>query len=93
MRTLSWSPGMGGITDAFPEYALAGRETLASAVRRRNSLRWLGKDLDPLQAPALVTRARAVLPSVDFIALREDRASLPLLLSLGGGARAHHDHR
>ena len=75
--------GMGGITDAFPEYALAVLETLALAVRRRKFIAMVGQGFGPLQAPALVTRARAVLPSVDFIALREDRASLPLLLSLG----------
>jgi colanic acid/amylovoran biosynthesis protein len=75
--------GMGGITDAFPEYALALLETLALAVRRRKFIAMVGQGFGPLQAPALVARARAVLPFVHFFTLREDRASLPLLLSLG----------
>jgi polysaccharide pyruvyl transferase WcaK-like protein len=75
--------GMGGITDAFPEYAANLLETLALAVRCRRYVALVGQGIGPLQTPKLVARARAVLPHIDFVGLREDRASLPLLLSLG----------
>jgi polysaccharide pyruvyl transferase WcaK-like protein len=75
--------GMGGITDAFPEYAAEVLETLRLAVRYRKYVAMVGQAFGPLELPDLVSRARAVLPSIDFIALREERASLPLLQSLG----------
>jgi polysaccharide pyruvyl transferase WcaK-like protein len=75
--------GMGGITDAFPEYATNLLETLALAVRCRRYVAMVGQGFGPLHIPKLVARARVVLPHIDFIGLREDRASLPLLLSLG----------
>ena len=75
--------GMGGITDAFPEYATNVLETLALAARRRRYVAMVGQGFGPLHTPKLVAQARAVLPHVDFISIREDRASLPLLLSLG----------
>jgi polysaccharide pyruvyl transferase WcaK-like protein len=43
----------------------------------------VGQGFGPLHTPKLVARARVVLPQIDFIGIREDRASLPLLLSLG----------
>jgi len=76
-------PGMGGITDAFPEFATNLLETLALAVRCRRYVAMVGQGFGPLHTPKLVAQARAVLPHIDFIGLREDRASLPLLLSLG----------
>ena len=75
--------GMGGITDAFPEYATSLLETLELAVRCQRYVAMVGQGFGPLQTPGLVARARAVLPHIDFIGIREDRASLPLLLSLG----------
>jgi polysaccharide pyruvyl transferase WcaK-like protein len=75
--------GMGGITDAFPEYATNLLETLALAVRCRRYVAMVGQGFGPLHIPKLVARARVVLSHIDFIGLREDRASLPLLLSLG----------
>jgi Polysaccharide pyruvyl transferase len=75
--------GMGGITDAFPEYAANLLETLALAVRCRRYVAMVGRGFGPLHTPKLVARARVVLPQIDFIGIREDRASLPLLLSLG----------
>jgi len=75
--------GMGGITDAFPEYATNLLETLALAVRYRRYVAMVGQGFGPLHTPKLVAQARAVLPHIDFIGLREDRASLPLLLALG----------
>jgi polysaccharide pyruvyl transferase WcaK-like protein len=75
--------GMGGITDAFPEYAANLLETLALAVRCRRYVAMVGQGFGPLHTPRLVAQARVVLPHIDFIGIREDRASLPLLLSLG----------
>ena len=75
--------GMGGITDAFPEYATNLLETLALAVRCRRYVAMVGQGFGPLHIPKLVAQARVVLPHIDFIGIRENRASLPLLLSLG----------
>jgi colanic acid/amylovoran biosynthesis protein len=75
--------GMGGITDAFPEYATNLLETLTLAVRCRRYVAMVGQGFGPLHTPKLVAQARVVLPHIDFIGIREDRASLPLLLSLG----------
>jgi polysaccharide pyruvyl transferase WcaK-like protein len=75
--------GMGGIADAFPEYATNLLETLALAVRCRRYVAMVGQGFGPLHIPKLVARARIVLPHIDFIGLREDRAGLPLLQSLG----------
>ena len=43
----------------------------------------VGQGFGPLHTPELVARARVVLPHINFIGVREERASLPLLLSLG----------
>jgi colanic acid/amylovoran biosynthesis protein len=75
--------GMGGITDAFPEYASDLLEVLRFAVQRRKYVAMVGQGFGPLERPELVSRARAVLPRINFIALREERAGLPLLKSLG----------
>ena len=75
--------GMGGIADAFPRYATDLLETLRLVVHRRKYVAMVGQGFGPLQNPELVERARSILPRVDFIALREERASLPLLHSLG----------
>jgi polysaccharide pyruvyl transferase WcaK-like protein len=75
--------GMGGITDAFPEYAMDLLETLGLAVSRRKYVAMVGQGFGPLQNPQLVGRARSILPRVNFIGLREEKASRPLLQSLG----------
>src|SRR6516225_11420312 len=71
------------VSRTLPEYATNLLETLALAVRCRRYVAMVGQGFGPLHIPKLVARARAVLPHIDFIGLREDRASLPLLLSLG----------
>ena len=43
----------------------------------------VGQGFGPLKNPRLVARARSVLSCVNFIGLREERASRPLLQSLG----------
>jgi polysaccharide pyruvyl transferase WcaK-like protein len=75
--------GMGGITDAFFAYATDVLETLRLAVRRRKYVAMVGQGFGPLKNPRLIAKARSVLPRVNFIGLREERASRPLLQSLG----------
>jgi colanic acid/amylovoran biosynthesis protein len=75
--------GMGGITDAFPEYAAGLLDTVALAAHRGRYTAMVGQGFGPLEEPRLRALARAVLPRVDLIAVREARASVPLLLSLG----------
>jgi len=75
--------GMGGITDAFADYAANVLETLRLALRHRKYVAMVGQGFGPLKNPDLVARARSVLPHVDFIGLREERAGRPLLTSLG----------
>jgi colanic acid/amylovoran biosynthesis protein len=75
--------GMGGIADAFRNYALSLLETLDLAIRSGAFTAMVGQGVGPIRDPVLLGRAKAVLPRVDFIALREARASGPLLRSLG----------
>jgi colanic acid/amylovoran biosynthesis protein len=75
--------GMGGIADAFRNYALGLLETLDLAIRGGAFTAMVGQGMGPIHDPVLLGRAKAVLPRVDLIALREARASGPLLRSLG----------
>jgi polysaccharide pyruvyl transferase WcaK-like protein len=75
--------GMGGVTDAFPEFATGLLDTLALATHAGRYAAMIGQGFGPLREPRLRGLARAVLPRVDLIAVREERASVPLLLSLG----------
>ena len=75
--------GMGGVTDAFPDYARDLLHTIAFAVRRKKYVAMMSQGIGPLSRPDLVRLAREVLPSVALIALRENLAGEPLLLSLG----------
>jgi polysaccharide pyruvyl transferase WcaK-like protein len=75
--------GMGGITDAFPNYAEHLLDTLELALYHHRLTALMGQGIGPLRNPRLRARAKAVLPRLDFIALREDLAGGPLLRSLG----------
>lgn len=75
--------GMGGITDAFPEFAFGVLETLGLAIRQGVATAMVGQGIGPLHDARLHAQARAVLPRVDLIALREGRAGEPLLRGLG----------
>jgi polysaccharide pyruvyl transferase WcaK-like protein len=75
--------GMGGVTDAFRDYAIALLERLDLALQAGIPVVMVGQGIGPLQDPALRAKAEAVLPRVAFISLREGRASYPLLQSLG----------
>src|SRR5262245_24968214 len=78
--------GMGGITDAFPEYTSGLLTTLQLAIRFGAVTGIMGQGIGPLKDPDLVAYAREILPKIDLIALREERAGRPLLSSLGVSA-------
>ena len=79
--------GAGIMTDAFFQSASAILDTLEIAIRRplqrRPVTAIFGQGFGPLDNPVLRRKAAAVLPHIDLIAIRERRASLPLLLELG----------
>ena len=78
--------GMGGITDAFPEYTLGLLTTVELAIRNGVLTAMMGQGIGPLKNPDLIARAKEILPKVDLISLRECRSGAPLLRSLGVAA-------
>ena len=74
--------GMGGITDAFPEYAQELLDVFRLAIEHGATSAMVGQGMGPLNDRELVGIARAVLPKVNFIALREEKSGAPLLRSL-----------
>jgi colanic acid/amylovoran biosynthesis protein len=75
--------GAGGIADPFRDYSNLVLLALQCAQSRGIPTAILGHGFGPLTSPDLLAKAAAILPNVDLIALREDRTSLPLLISLG----------
>lgn len=75
--------GMGGITDSFPEYAYAFLDTFRLGIMRGAITAMMGQGIGPLQDPDLRSQAQEVLSRIDFISLREERASRPILYALG----------
>lgn len=75
--------GGGYITDFFPGKAARTLEILNLATWLHKPTVMLGHGLGPLQNPELRAKAKIVLPHVDLISLRESRAGIPLLDSLG----------
>ena len=75
--------GGGYITDEFEEFATTVFGVLGVAKKLGKPVVMLGQGFGPLEKPELRTKAKSVLPSIDLIALREGRASIPLLNSLG----------
>lgn len=80
--------GGGALTDAFAQKAAVILDTLQIAARRRRRdgrpvTAIFGQGFGPLDTAALRARAAAVLPSIDFIALRESRVSAGLLREFG----------
>jgi polysaccharide pyruvyl transferase WcaK-like protein len=74
--------GMGGITDAFSDYAFQLLDILELGIESGAVTAMVGQGIGPLGNPELLAHAKAVLPRVDFIALREARSGEPLLRSL-----------
>jgi polysaccharide pyruvyl transferase WcaK-like protein len=75
--------GAGILTDSFLESALGILATLDFAIRRGVPTALFGQGLGPIGHPELWQRASDVLPRVSLIGVRESRASVPLLSSLG----------
>jgi polysaccharide pyruvyl transferase WcaK-like protein len=75
--------GGGYITDAFKKHSIQVLTRLEAAIQLGKPTALFGQGLGPIHDPDLLARAAAVLPSVDLITLREKRAGLPLLESLG----------
>lgn len=75
--------GGGYVTDLFQDKAARTLEILNLATWLDKPTVMLGQGLGPLQKPELWTKAKLVLPRVDLISIRENRAGMPLLDSLG----------
>jgi colanic acid/amylovoran biosynthesis protein len=75
--------GQGTLTDRSESHAIRLLETLGMAVRRAIPTAMFGQGLGPIADPKLAAQARAVLPGVSLIAVREDVAGPPLLTALG----------
>lgn len=75
--------GGGYITDCFQSKAANTLEILNLATWLNKPTVILGQGIGPLQNSDLKHKAKIVLPRLDLITLRESKASLPLLNSLG----------
>jgi colanic acid/amylovoran biosynthesis protein len=76
--------GGGGIVcDVAKPMALPVLDRLEAALENGVPSVMVGQQIGPLHDPELRARARAVLPAVDLIAIREQQTALPLLESLG----------
>lgn len=75
--------GGGYITDFFQDKAASTLQILNLATWLDKPTVMLGHGLGPLQNPELWNKAKVVLPRVDLISVRESRAGMPLLDSLG----------
>lgn len=73
--------GGGYIVDGF-DHAFVVLNTLQTAIELGKPTALLGQGIGPVSEPSLFAKAQQVLPSVDLIALREQRSSLPILKRL-----------
>lgn len=75
--------GQGGLTDHAHAHALQLLSLIEMAIRRRIPVSLVSQGIGPMKNPELLSAAAAVLPHVQLIALRENRAGLDLLTRLG----------
>lgn len=75
--------GGGFITDVFPGQVWPVFERMAAAIRQGVPFVLLSQGIGPLRDPALVEKAREVLPFARLIAIRENLYTHPLLKALG----------
>jgi polysaccharide pyruvyl transferase WcaK-like protein len=73
--------GGGYLVDGF-DHAFVVLNTLQTAIELGKPTAMLGQGIGPVSEPTLLAKAQQVLPLVDLIALREQRASLPILKQL-----------
>jgi colanic acid/amylovoran biosynthesis protein len=74
--------GGGIMCDHARESALRVFDTLEAAIQLGKPTAMVGQQMGPMRDAELLARARAVLPAVDLIAVRERQTALPLLRSL-----------
>jgi polysaccharide pyruvyl transferase WcaK-like protein len=75
--------GQASLNDTFVARARTVLSTLEAAMALHKRTALVGQAIGPLSNPALVERARAVLPRVDVICLREERTGRRLLEEFG----------
>jgi colanic acid/amylovoran biosynthesis protein len=75
--------GGGFITDVFRGQAWSVLERIHASLKEGATVALFGQGIGPLRDPALVAKAREVLPGAGLIALREKLTSLPILKQLG----------
>jgi polysaccharide pyruvyl transferase WcaK-like protein len=75
--------GQGGLTDHAQPHAKGVLGLMEIAIQRETPVAMLSQGIGPIEDGELFAAAKMVLPHVDFIALRESRAGLPLLRRLG----------
>jgi len=75
--------GGGYITDSFIDYTHPKLKTLALAVSLGKPTVMLGQGIGPLEKKAAYEKAKAVLPKVDLIALREGKIGPSILTKMG----------
>lgn len=75
--------GGGYITDVFERHAMGVLSVLGMAIQSGKPTAMFGQGIGPLQLPKLLSKAKMILPLVDLIAIREKRAGLPILKSVG----------
>lgn len=75
--------GGGYITDLWGEWGHEVLNTLAFATKLGKPTAILGHGLGPIENPRFYQKAKSVLPSLSLISIREKKASLPLLDSMG----------
>lgn len=75
--------GMGGINDHFANSAITTLDLLEIATRQGIPTAMLSQGIGPIENKRLSKRAKAVLPKVSFIAIREKDISFNLLKTLG----------
>ncbi len=75
--------GGGDINDEFMAYAMTLLDVLEMSTRYGIPTVMFGQGIGPIDNPRLRARAKAVLPLVDFIAVRENLISPSILKSLG----------
>jgi colanic acid/amylovoran biosynthesis protein len=74
---------MGGLNDAFADSACSLLDELEFVLQAGIPVVAFGQGVGPITDPALLARARSVLPRLKLIGLREDHAGLPFLEFLG----------
>ena len=75
--------GGGYMTDAFLGHATSALELLSRFQRRGAPTAMVGQGIGPLRDATLLARARATLPGVGLLGVREGRAARPFLDSVG----------